>query len=159
MADITWSVFANQTFSPEQLDCAARGGSWDRVSQQCNVAPGLPISPPLVPPTSNLGTIDPQQMFDDGFVYINGQWVLADSPTAITYATNPVGPGAPRLISIVPQGTTVLGFLVPVAPAVALPSFVGGRMGTVALGQGMRPQSGGTARVRFGVGVLPEVRM
>lgn len=60
-------------------------------------------------------------------------------------------------------GGAILGYTVPVAPPVLLPSFVGGNLGAVRLGEGMRPESGGTERVIFGTprgsaGFIPEVR-
>lgn len=151
--------------SPEELDCAIAGGSWDAQSKTCTIGvlqtlPTIPVVPG--PSTSNTGTIDPQQMFDDGFVYINGKWVRSMGAAADALAASAGRP--PGMSSVLPvqsiQGGSVLGTQVPVAPAVLLPSFVGGRVGTVTFGKGMRPQSGGGERVRFGQSSgLPEVRM
>lgn len=63
-------------------------------------------------------------------------------------------------IAIPPGGGSVLGFTVPRAAAVALPSFVGGALGKVRMSEGMRTESGGSdQRVYFGPSALPLVRM
>lgn len=161
---------AQQTYSPEQLECAARGGTWDRVNGQCTQATALGPSLPLAPVlgASVLGTVDPQQMFDDGFVYVNFQWVKADSPEAIAHiaSTSPaaaggggVRPGSLSVLSVITPGS-VLGYPVPSAPAVLLPSFVGGRLGEIREPGGMRPVSGGGPdRVQMGPADMPVVRM
>lgn len=155
-------------FTPEERDCAANGGVWDRASQSCIVAQALPPAVPLLPAVVSIGgSIDPDQMFADGFVYVNGHWIRWDSPEArgAGQTSLPSG-GAPRpssasTLSIISSGS-VLGFEVPAAPAVALPSFVGGNLGTVRIGGGMRASAGGTPkRIVIGPGssVLPQVRM
>jgi len=161
VADIAWSIFASSNFSPEELDCAVAGGMWDRASSTCTYPRPIPPAAPLYPVTSSggsLGSVDPQQMFDDGFVYVNGAWVKADSPEARQ------GPGQPKVLDVmaVVSSGSVLGYDVPAAAPVALPSFVGGALGAVRIGGGMRPQSGGTpVRVVMGPGraVFPVVRM
>lgn len=172
MADITWSVFAAQNYTPEQLECAARGGVWDRLSQTCTFAQPLPPADPLMPPVASTGTIDPQQMFDDGFVYVAGKWVKADSAEArgvsSTSASSGGGaarPGSASVLQVISSGS-VLGYDIPAAAPVALPSFVGGLLGTVRIGGGMRGESGGTPkRVVMGPAgaagstLLPQVRM
>lgn len=165
MAQITWSVFAAQNFTPEQLECASRGGSWDRIAQSCSFAQPLPPADPLLPRVSTTGTIDPDQMFADGFVYVNGKWVRWDSAEArgLSTPTSVAGggrPGSASVLTVMSSGS-VLGYDVPAAAAVALPSFVGGRLGTVRIGGGMRPASGGTPkRVVMGpANILPQVRM
>lgn len=168
MAQVTWTASALGSFSPEELECAQRGGSWDRATQTCT-PPGAGLTQPVivVPPpgssTTNTGAVDPQQMFDDGFVYINGKWVKGDSAEALAYMNQQSG-GRAGMSSVQPAtvipGGSVLGYEVPAAPAVLLPSFVGGRLGEIRLGGGMRPASGGApSRVRMGPVGLPVVRM
>lgn len=165
MAQITWTEEALRMFTQEQRDAAAGSPAPQWVPPEIDYASGdfaLPVSGGSRDP--NLGRVDPDQMFADGFVYVGGKWVRADSAEART-AGQPQATGGPRpglasvsALAFIPGGS-VLGYQVPTAPPVLLPSFVGGRLGQVSIGQGMRPQSGGTARVRFGVGILPEVRM
>lgn len=109
-----------------------------------------------------VGTIDPEQMFADGFVYVGGKWVKANSPEAQGVASG--GGAKPGLASVLPviSSGSVLGFDVPAAAPVALPSFVGGNLGTIRIGGGMRPASGGTPkRIVMGPGasVFPRIRM
>lgn len=164
MADISWNVFATNSFTPEELDCAKSGGQWDRQSQTCIFARPLPPAPPLVPQVVSTGTVDPDQMFADGFVYVNGRWVKADSAEARGASIPPSATGGrvgSASVSTVIISGSVLGYDVPVAAAVVLPSFVGGLLGVVRLGGGMRASSGGTPkRVVMGpANVLPQVRM
>lgn len=173
MADIAWSIFAAQNFTPEQLDCASRGGTWERTSQTCTFAKPLPPSDPLMPVVSNTGLADPQQMVDDGFVYVAGRWVKADSAeargvssTSASMGGGAARPGSASVIQVISSGS-VLGYDVPSAAPVALPSFVGGLLGTVRIGGGMRGESGGTpkrvvmgpAGATPGTTLLPQVRM
>jgi len=162
VAQITWTGQAIAQFSPEELECASRGGMWDRQTQTCTFAQPLGAStgiPIVRAPVVNTGTVDPDQMFADGFVYWNGEWVRWDDPRVLA-ATSSSTPRPPGMSSVLPQqviqGASVLGTTVPVAPAVLLPSFVGGRLGTVEMGAGMRPESGGRERVEFGT--MPKVR-
>lgn len=157
MANVSWTGAGAANRSPEELDCAIAGGTWDNIAKRC-ILPFAPIEPviPVNPPigggsVQQTGTIDPDQMFADGFVYINGRWVLADSRDAIDYANQQSGTGRPPgMSSVMPmsfvQGGSVLGVQVPVAPAVLLPSYVDGRIGRLELASGLRPESGGTER-------------
>lgn len=164
MADITWSIFANANFSPEELECAQNGGTWNRADQTCTVARPLPPAEPLLPAVGSQGTVDPQQMQDDGFVYIGGQWVRWDSAAArglgVTSASSGGRPASASVLPGIASGS-VLGYDIPAASPVALPSFVGGLLGVVRLGGGMRPASGGDPqRVVMGNPTyLPRVRM
>lgn len=168
MADIVWSSWSMAQFTPEERDCAANGGVWDRVSQSCIVAQTLPPAAPLLPVLQSSGTVDAEQMLADGFVYVSGKWVRWDSPeargagqTAFPTVGGGARPTSSSVLTVISSGS-VLGYEVPAASAVALPSFVGGNLGTVRIGGGMRPIAGGTPkRVVMGPGstVLPQVRM
>lgn len=163
MAYVEWSIFGTANFSPEELECAKNGGSWNRADQSCTLARPIPPAPPLVPlvPVGAQGTVDFQQMYDDGFVYVGGKWVKADSAEARAVG-QPSGSPRPGSASVLPQfSSSVLGYDVPAASPVALPSFVGGLLGVVRIGGGMRPSSGGDpARVVMGdTNLFPRVRM
>lgn len=163
MAQIVWTPGAMATFSPEELDCAAVGGSWNRANSTCTVASPLPPAPPLYVAPGQVGTIDPDQMFADGFVYVNGQWVRWDSPAAIAAGHLSTGrpPGSASVAPVLVPGVGGLpGYGVPSAPGVLLPSFVGGNLGEVRDPGGMRPVSGGRPeRVHMGPSDIPVVRM
>jgi len=163
VAQIVWSLTGLSNFSPEERECAVQGGVWDRTTSTCSFAQPLPPSDPLAPDVASLGSVDPDQMFADGFVYVAGKWVRFDSPEARGVVGAVIGGGAPRSASVIPtafSGGSVLGFEVPAAPSVVLPSFVGGALGNVRMGGGLRPASGGTpVRVRMGLAFLPVVRM
>lgn len=161
MADIAWSISGVANFSPEERDCAVRGGTWDRAKQDCIIAQPLPPAPPLNPisgPPVGGGTT---------YVYtVEMGWVplsFAESD-GLTIIAAPGSTAVPidqpgTLPAVIPSGS-VFGQPLPIAAPVALPSFVGGLLGTVRMGGGMRPMSGGTPkRVVMGTAVLPQVRM
>lgn len=143
-----------------------------------------PIPPPAGPAAPSLAAsaliqvggrlLDPNkpgeqaEIFAAGWRFEAGRWI---APGSLGQVATPdqaarVGASRPSSISSVPsassvQGGSVLGTTVPVAPPVLLPSFVGGRIGVVRIGGGMRPESGGHPdRVRFGdPSTMPVVRM
>lgn len=156
MADIAWTAYALAMFTPEQLAAAAAGRTWvpDDGSKPLP-PPGLPPAPPLYPPVGSQGSIDPDQMFADGFVYVGGKWVRPDSQEAKVASGGPKPTGASYASASSFGGGSVLGYSVPQAPAVLLPSFVGGRIGTVRRSGGLRPESGGTPRIVKGIGPRP----
>lgn len=175
MADISWSAYAIAMFTPEQR-AAAAGAAATFVPDE----PRRPIPPPLpAAPSLAQGAIvdgldanDPAQLAQilaKGWIYEAGQWRKIPAGTIGTAVTPPgdppvggrVGMATVSTASVI-QGASVLGSIVPYAPAVLLPSFVGGRLGRIEIAGGMRPESGGTERVIIG-GVnaaarMPEVR-
>lgn len=144
MADIAWSAYALAMFTPAER-AAAASATYVPDEPRRPLPPVLPPSPPLLP--QSLGTIDPQQMFDDGFIYVAGQWVRPGSPEATVTGGSPRPTAAAFQSASTFGGGSVLGTQVPVAPPVLLPSFVGGRVGVVRQSGGLRPESGGTPRV------------
>lgn len=106
-------------------------------------------------------------MMADGFTWVVGRgWIRAGQLTTADVMVAGVSStsGATQTVqsAAVVGGGSVLGFTVPNAPAVLLPSFVGGNLGVIRMGGGMRPESGGTP-VRIvmgpGSGVFPRIRM
>lgn len=176
MADIAWSAYALAMFTPEQ-----RAAAVNAVYEPPDDVTLIP--PPLPPATSgSLGFLvqvgsrllnpnvpgELQEIHAAGWRYEGGRWIAPGSPGIAATPDQVVAGGGGRvgLSSVAPQtvipGGSVLGTTVPIAPAVLLPSFVGGRLGVVRIGGGMRPESGGTPRrVVMGPGssVLPQVRM
>lgn len=176
MADITWSAYALAMFTPEQR-AAAVNATYEPVDYVA------PIPPPPAPATAGgLGFLvqvgsrllnpnlpnELKEITAAGWRYEGGRWI---APGALGTAATPdqvlaqtggrIGLSSVAPVSFIPGGS-VLGTQVPVAPSVLLPSFVGGRLGVVRIGGGMRPESGGTPRrVVMGPGssVLPQVRM
>jgi len=174
LADITWTAYALAMFTPEQLQAA--------VNAQPDEEPILrPLPPPPAPATSTGAVVGgrviidgmsydpntPQQLqyiYSKGWRYEGGRWIAPGSLG--TVATPDQDPSRPPGLASIPSastvaGASVLGTTVPSAPPVLLPSFVGGRIGVVRMGGGMRPESGGNPdRIRFGnPSVLPVVRM
>lgn len=176
MADITWTAYALAMFTEEQR-AAAVNATYEPPDSL------TPIPPPAPPATT--GTIgylvqvgsrllDPnkpnelQEIHAAGWRYEGGRWIapgsagVAATPDQVAAQTG----GRVGLSSVAPQsfipGGSVLGTQVPLAPAVLLPSFVGGRLGVVRIGGGMRADAGGTPRrvvMGPGASVLPQVRM
>lgn len=175
MADIAWTGYALAMFTPEQLARAAAG--------QPTFVPDegvlRPIPPPATPAAASViqgrVTIDgmsydpntPQQLafiLSRGWRYEGGRWI---APGSLGVAATPdQDPARPPGLASIPSassiaGASVLGTTVPYAPPVLLPTWVGGRVGVVRMGGGMRPESGGNPdRIRFGSpSILPVVRM
>lgn len=174
MANIIWSPGALSTFSPEELACAAAGGSWDRATQHCTYPPmnPLPPAPPLLPPGSGGG--GPANQSDPQVCTLEKGWwlqslALMDGLTIIPVDANgqcnPPGlggrpPGLSAPVPVLPGPGGLPGYGVPPAPGVLLPSFVGGNLGEVRDPGGMRPVSGGRPeRVHMGPSDIPVVRM
>lgn len=151
MADIAWSAYALAMFTPEERAAAAGVVPPDDFLKP----PVGPIPQPLGPsaPLGAKGTVDADQMFADGFVYIGGKWVRSqgltkDQASAALAGSSVVGPpkptGATFTSGAIFGGGSVLGQQVPVAPPVLLPNWVGGRIGVIREPGGYRPESGGT---------------
>lgn len=178
MADITWSAYALAMFTPQQ-----RAAAVNAVYEPPEILQPLP--PPPTPPQggSTIGFLvqvggrllnpnipgELQAIHAAGWRYEAGQWIAPGSPgRAATPDQVAAGGGVrPSSLSSVSsasavQGASVLGTTVPFAPPVLLPSFVGGRMGVIRIGGGMRPEAGGTPkRIVMGPGssVFPAIRM
>lgn len=158
MADIAWSAYALAMFTPEERAAAAAVvPPGDFLKPPVGPIPvGLPPAAPLLPPAGALGRVDPDQMWADGFIYWNGQWVKGNADMSAPIAGGAPKPTAASFTSASSfGGGSVLGVQVPSAPAVLLPSFVGGRVGTVRRSGGLRPESGGGPRIVKGIGPRP----
>jgi len=177
VADIAWSAYALAMFTPEQRAAAVNAVYEPPDDLQ-------PIPPPPAPsrPVGGLGALvqvgsrlldankpgELQEIYAAGWRYEGGRWIAPGSPgvaatpdQVLASTGGRVGLSSVAPLSFIPGGS-VLGSVVPAAPAVLLPSFVGGRTGTIRMGGGMRAESGGTPkRVVMGPGtaVLPQVRM
>lgn len=177
VADISWSAYALAMFTPEQR-AAAVAATYEPQE------PVTPIPPPAPPANYGGGLgflvqvgsrlLDPNkpgelnEIMAAGWRYEAGQWIgpggSGQAKTADQAAASQpgrAGLSSVASVSFVPGGA-VLGTQVPVAPPVLLPSFVGGRMGAIRIGGGMRPESGGTpVRIVMGPGseVFPRIRM
>lgn len=177
MADIAWSAYALAMFTPEQR-AAAVSATYEPPDDV------TPIPPP--PPPANFGgglgflvqvgtrLLDPnkpnelQAIMAAGYRYESGRWIGPGAAGVAATADQAAASGGTRVglssvapVSFIPGGS-VLGTQVPLAPAVLLPSFVGGRTGEIRMAGGMRPASGGTPKrivMGPGSGVLPQVRM
>lgn len=162
MADITWSAYGLAMFTPEQR-AAAAGVPFVPADNE-----PLIIRPPANPVVQSVGGprvegLNPNiptelaEIHRRGWRFIGGTWLKNPILGAVVdpeaNSNSPAG-GRVGMASFTPQvfipGGSVLGNTVPLAPAVLLPSFVGGRTGRVSLGEGLRPASGGEERVRFG---------
>lgn len=181
VADITWSAYALAMFTPEER-AAAVAAVYEPPE---DIRPIPPVVPSAGQISSGLGIritgpgipasgYDPnkpselKELHRLGWRFEAGRWIppgalglAADSDGAIA-ASGARPPGVSSVISAsTVQGASVLGSIVPFAPPVLLPSFVGGRVGVVRIGGGMRPESGGNPdRIRFGdPNLLPVVRM
>lgn len=101
-------------------------------------------------------------IYDLGWYFYQGQWIPpvdTGVPRTIDQAIAG-GFARPSSLAVVSsasfsQGMTVLGQIVPVAAAVLLPQWVGGLVGVIRMGEGMRPESGGTERFIWGERTLP----
>lgn len=164
-------------FTPEQR-AAAVNATFEPIEViQPIPPPALPAAPSLMASALvQVGNrlLDPNKpdelavIHAAGWRYMAGQWVAPGGlgVAATSDQAAAAGQSRPSSLSSVSsassiQGASVLGTTVPVAAPVLLPSFVGGRIGVVRIGGGMRPESGGTPdRVRFGdPQTMPVVRM
>lgn len=162
MADITWSAYGLAMFTPEQRAEAAGLPYVPADNEPVIIRP--PTNPVIQTTTgTRIEGLDPNipaeqlEIFRRGWRFIGGTWIKNPILGAVVNpeanSNSPAG-GRVGMASYTPQvfipGGSVLGNTVPLAPAVLLPSFVGGRVGRVSLGGGLRPESGGGERVRFG---------
>jgi len=166
VADITWSAYALAMFTPEER-AAAAAVTYEPPDNSTPIPPGgprLPVESSGSSPIPGLNPNNPadlQRIMAAGWRYDGGRWLNG----SLGVLANPDGVSAGRpsgaffqTAAVIPGGS-VLGYTVPTAPAVLLPSFVGGRLGALRMGEGLRPESGGTDRVRFGTRAsLPQVR-
>lgn len=175
MADVTWSAYALAMFTPEQRAAAmnvggdqlTEGGTGGRpitVGSSLNpVYSGLPqiVTGPGIP-ASGLNPNNPSeaaQLYALGWTFQQGAWRapaspgVAQTPTQVLASSGGRAPGLSAVQSVSGiGGGSVLGSTVPAAPAVMLPSWVGGRIGHVVRSGGTRPESGGQPRIIKGEG-------
>lgn len=176
MADVTWSAYALAMFTLEQR-AAAVAATYEPVEEVRPIWPVTPVGaglPAEVFPGSPILSLNPNdardlaELFRLGWRYEGGRWIAAGAPGTVatpdqvlTQTGSRVGLSSVAPVSFVP-GASVLGTIVPIAPAVLLPSFVGGRLGDIRMGGGMRPQHGGTPKrivMGPGRGAFPAIRM
>lgn len=158
MADISWSAYALAMFTPEQRAAAVAA-----AYEPPDTSRPIPVPQPRLPVESSSSSpipgLDPNNpadiraIFAAGWRYEGGRWLngslgVTANPDGMVNSGRPAGAFF-QVASVIPGGS-VLGYQVPTAPAVLLPSFVGGRLGRVSLGEGLRPESGGSERVRIG---------
>jgi len=157
MADISWSAYALAMFTPEQRAAAVQAIPED--------PPGLPPKPPVVPVTPPVGTqlglkvgfdlpammartgLNPNvpaelaQLTAAGWHFEGGLWfngglsasgVQGGTPNAV-----PAGPVAFVSATAIPSGS-VLGYTVPVAPAVPAEMNLAIRAASVAFSYALR---------------------
>jgi len=175
VADVSWSAYALAMFTPEQRAAA--------VNAVYEPPDDLKPIPPPVPPASagsigflvQVGSrlLNPNkpgelaEIHAAGWRYEGGRWIapgaagVAATPDQVAATGGRVGLSSVAPVSFIPGGS-VLGTSVPLAPPVLLPSFVGGRLGDIRMGGGMRPDAGGTPkRIVMGPGrsAFPAIRM
>lgn len=172
MADISWSAYALAMFTPEQRAAAVMA-----IPEDPPGLPPKPPTPPVTPTVgTQLGLkvgfdtpammartgLDPNtsaglaQLTAAGWFFEGGLWMNGSLSSSTPGVLGSPGSGSSSMASPVAYVSgsaiasgSVLGFSVPAAPAVLLPSWVGGRLGVVVMGAGMRPESGGQERVVF----------
>lgn len=167
MADIAWSAYALAMFTPEQRAAAIAGGSTFVPDEQDEVLP--PVTNTLT--TNGLQVIggrstsqlmaetglnpnnpaDAAVLGEQGWTYVGGQWIkqggASTSGGAGSAGTYHAGSASFATSASQSSSGTVLGYIVPAAAPVLLPSFVGGRIGVVRRSGGLRPASGGRPRI------------
>lgn len=149
-------------FTPEQR-AAAVNAVYEPVDPPARPIPPQPILPGIrdsagyspIPGLDPNRPADLQQIMAAGWRYEGGRWLngslgVAANPDGLPPAQAGRPAGAFFATAAVIPGGSVLGYTIPTAPPVLLPSFVGGRLGRVSLGEGLRPESGGSERVRIG---------
>lgn len=175
MADIAWTGYALQMFTAEQREAATQG----LPDPTGNLGGPIPVVPPTVSGGSSTGLpiritgpgipasgydpnnpTDLNKLWELGWRFEAGRWIAPGSPGVpatpdqVLASSGGRAPGSLASVSVVSSiaGGSVLGVTVPGAPAVALPSWVGGRIGHVVRSGGTRPESGGQLRIVKGEG-------
>lgn len=172
MADIAWSAYALAMFTPEERAAAVNAVPEDPpariiatpVVTQPNVTStglGLRITGPGIPASG----YDPnkpselQALYALGWRFEAGKWIAPGStgqvatPDQVAQQTSSKGPGLSSVTGVSTFGSgSVLGVSVPAAPAVMLPTWVGGAIGHIIRSGGTRPESGGMLRIIKGEG-------
>lgn len=123
------------------LDVHAITGS--NLSGQLNRIPLTYIEPYGWIPSGTNSLVD---AFQQGFRYLNGQWIntsVAQGPSTIGIPTVTTVPGASTV------NTTPSGLNQSVAAALDLP-FVGGNMGSIRMTTGIAAEGGALTPIRFG---------
>lgn len=174
MADIAWSAYALAMFSPEQRAAAANVRYVPDDPPVVLPPPGDGVGPGPGTTIIRIGLstahlrdstgLDPNNAADlavlteQGWQFQNGQWFKVGGSSTSGGAGTSVVSGGPKptgayaMSGAIYGGGSVLGYAVPVAPAVLLPSFVGGRIGVIRHAGGLRPESGGGRRIVKTVG-------
>lgn len=176
MADISWSAYALAMFTPEQREAAVNAQPDPGTTAIVPLPPinyGVPVIPSGDPGsgtrvtigTTSYDTNNPIHLriiYDLGWSYFAGQWRPPSAPgipqtiDQIVQSGGALVAGVSTVVSAsFTQGMSVLGTTVPNAPPVLLPSWVGGRVGVIRIGEGMRPESGGEERFIWGERILP----
>lgn len=177
MADISWTAYALAMFTPEERAAAVDTRPLPPEPLSLPLPPinyGIPVIPSGDPGSGSrvtVGTVSYDTnnplhlriLYDLGWYFFQGSWVppIGTMPRTVDEA-RAGGFVRPSSLSAVPtasffQGMTVLGQVVPVAAPVLLPLWVGGIVGFIRMGEGMRPESGGEERFIWGERVMPQI--
>lgn len=146
MADVSWSAYALAMFTPEQ-----RAAAVNAAYEPPDTSRPIPPTPPTTvnTPQVRVAGLDPNdprqagQLYAMGWRFESGRWFQL-TPGSSGIPADPDGlRGRVGLASVASAssvgGGAVLGYTVPLAPPVLLPSYVGGRIGQVVIGAGTRP--------------------
>lgn len=164
MADIAWSAYALAMFSAEQRAAAAGAVDTYVPDEEDEVLPpptnaynGLQVvggrSTAELQAQTGLNPNVPADLAvltEQGWMFLGGQWVKgAGASTAGGAGNYHAGSASFQTSASLASASsgTVLGYNVPAAAPVLLPSFVGGRIGVVRRSGGLRPASGGRPRI------------
>lgn len=162
MADITWSAYALAMFTPEQRAAAAGATNTYEPEEEVVLLPpagggstsgGQPTiigrSTSELVAMTGLNPNNPADLAvlnEQGWTFQNGTWVKGTYGASTTggAGTYNSGSGSFNKSASLASSGTVLGYSIPAAAPVLLPSWIGGRIGVIREPGGYRPESGGT---------------
>lgn len=139
--DITWLPWAVQAFTEAQRAAA----TYDPDPLVPIPPAPLPLAAPLFASTGNLALVYTKERGWTTLQIAESQGLTQiDEPGGAVAGGGAKATAASYTSASSFGGGSVLGVQVPVAPAVLLPQWVGGRIGTIREPGGYRPESGGT---------------